>query len=272
MLPLIKPWTDVLFPGFITAVIGILGVIVALRTRDGRPRDLAAFYGALGGLALWASFGPAAGLYSVLYRLVPAFSFLRAPSRLGIIVVLCLAVLAGLGLAELQKRRERLWKPAAIALSILLAAELTTMPLRWNRAYTVPGVHLRLATLPHGAVAEFPFYREPPYYYRHSLYMLLSTYHWQPLLNGYSDHIPEDFRVIAGPVSRFPSHEAFRLLKERGIRYVLFHLNLYGSGREGLIAALREQDRYLRPLRLEESMLLYEIVAWPAASGGAATR
>jgi len=272
MLPLIGRWTDVLFPGFLTIAMGLLGVIVGLRVREGRVRDHTAFYAVLGGLAFWASFGPAAGLYSLLYRAVPAFSFLRAPSRLGIMVVLCLAVLAGLGLAELQKRRARVWRPVAIALSILLAAELTTMPLRWPRAYTVPDVHLMLATLPHGAVVEFPFYREPPDYYRHSLYMLLSTYHWQPLLNGYSDHIPDDFRVIAGPVSRFPSREAFRLLQQRGIRYALFHLNLYGSGRGNLIAALREQDRYLRPLRLEESMLLYEIVAWPAASGGAATR
>jgi hypothetical protein len=137
-------------------------------------------------------------------------------------------------------------------------------PLRWQRAYSVPGEHEALATLPPGAVAEFPFYSEPYDYYRHTLYMLLSTYHWHPLLNGYSDHVPRDFREIAAPVSRFPSEEAFRLLEARDVRYVLFHLNLYGARRDDLLAALREQGRYLRPLRIEQTMLLYEIAAWPA--------
>lgn len=264
MLPLIERWKDVLFPGFLTTAVAALGVIAARRASDGRLRDDTVFYAVLGGLAFWASFGPAAGLYGALYKTVPVFSFLRAPSRFGIVVVLCLAVLGGLGLAELQRRRARLWRPGVIVLCVLVSAELTTMPLRWQRAYTVPGEHLALAALPRGAVAEFPFYSDPLDYYRHTLYMLLSTYHWQPLLNGYSDHMPRDFREIAEPVSRFPSAEAFRLLEARNVRYVLFHLNLYGAGRRDLLAALRDQDRYLRPLRVERTMLLYEIVAWPA--------
>jgi hypothetical protein len=265
MHPLIPRWNDVLFPGFLTTAAAALALVVARRAGDGRPRDDTAFYALLAGLAFWASFGPEAGLYSALYRTVPVFSFLRAPSRFGIMVVLGLAVLGGLGLAELQRRRGRFGGAAAIVLCILLSAELTTMPLRWQRAYQVPGEHEALAALPRGAVAEFPFYSEPYDYYRHTLYMLLSTYHWQPLLNGYSDHVPREFRELAGTVSRFPSADAFRALDARGVRYVLFHLNLYGAGRDDLLAALREQDRYLRPLRIEQTMRLYEIAAWPAA-------
>jgi hypothetical protein len=62
-----------------------------------------------------------------------------------------------------------------------------------------------LATVPRGAVAEFPFYSERPNYPRHAQYMLFSTVHWQPLINGYSDYIPPDFRRSVIPMSSFPS-------------------------------------------------------------------
>lgn len=266
MLPLLGRWNEVLFPGFLNTALGATGLIIALRAGAGRVREYMVFYALLGVLALWASFGPGAGLYTILFHSVPVFSFLRAPARMGIVVVLSLAVAAGIGLAELVRRDRRIWRPVAIALSILIAAELTTMPLRWSRAPTIPGVYRMLAELPRGAVAEFPFYWRPFDFRHHSLYMLLSTYHWQPLLNGYSDHIPQDFREIAEPLSRFPTPEAFRILQERQVRYLMFHLNLYGARRRELLGALQAYADYLRPLRLEESMLLYEIVAWPPSA------
>ena len=41
-------------------------------------------------LAFWLSFGPDAGLYTAFFHTIPVFSFLRAPGRIGIVVVLCL--------------------------------------------------------------------------------------------------------------------------------------------------------------------------------------
>ena len=58
-----------------------------------------AFYAISGVLAFWISFGPAAGLYRVLFAVIPVFSLLRAPSRIGIVVVLALAVCLASGLA-----------------------------------------------------------------------------------------------------------------------------------------------------------------------------
>ena len=51
--------------------------------------------------ALWASFGPKLGLYSLLAAVVPMMSLLRTPVRLGIVVVFALAVLAGFGVRHL---------------------------------------------------------------------------------------------------------------------------------------------------------------------------
>lgn len=263
MLPWLGHWNEVLFPGFLTTMLGLAGLGVGLRAADRQVRDVTGFYVLLGGLALWASFGPGAGLYTALFHTIPLMVFLRAPGRLGILVVLCLATLAGIGLAEWRRRNQHTWRPVVIAVAMLLAAELTTMPLRWYHAWTSTDIHTMLAELPPGAVAEFPFYAEPHEWYRHGRYMVMSTFHWHPLLNGYSDYIPADFRKIAGPVSRFPTQEAFRILQERQVRYLVFHLLLYSGRRGELLNALKTYDAYLRPIRLDEHLLLYEIAAWP---------
>ncbi len=95
--------------------------------------------------------------------------------------------------------------------------------------------------------------------------MLLSTAHWQPLVNGYSDHIPQDFRDNALPLSGFPSHDSFAILEKIGARYAVFHLNLMGAEARASLVARLESDYlgYLRLLERDGDVWLYEIVAWP---------
>jgi hypothetical protein len=97
-----EPWTEVLFPGLLALILSAIGLVVGMRTRGGRARETAVLYGSLAAVAFWASLGPQAGLYRALYYL-PAFSFLRAPSRIGIVVVLSLAALASLAIARLLR-------------------------------------------------------------------------------------------------------------------------------------------------------------------------
>ena len=95
--------------------------------------------------------------------------------------------------------------------------------------------------------------------------MLASTAHWQPLINGYSDHIPRDFRDTALPLSTFPSPEAFAILEPLGARYAVFHFNLMPrESRESLIERLEVTYRdYLRPIEKDGEVWLFEIVGWP---------
>ncbi len=76
-------------------------------------------YGSLGVLAFWASFGPDAGLYTVLYRVVPLFTFLRAPSRFGLLVVFVLASLRSLALKRLVPLSSRRGRMFSAALAVL---------------------------------------------------------------------------------------------------------------------------------------------------------
>ena len=246
--------TEVLFPGFVALIGGVAGLVIGLR----RPalREVAILYGALGGIACWASFGPGAGLYTVLYRVIPPFTLMRAPSRFGVVVTLALVVLAGIAVRELASRVRRPTLVAAV-LVLITAAELA-MPLRFRQVPPVSRVYTMLATLPVGPVIELPFFSSGRELFGHARYMLNSTSHWMPLVNGYSDYIPPEFRETAPMLRAFPSVESFRLLVEKRPRYAVFHMGLFGEeDRAATAARIAEFAPYLRPLYRETDIQLY---------------
>jgi hypothetical protein len=258
----IEPFNEVLFPGVLALVLGLAGVRIA--ARDAASRELVIFYGLTAVLALWLSFGPDAGLYTAFYHTIPVFSFLRAPGRIGIVVVLCLAVFAAVTVARLLAGRSRpaLW---AAALAALAAAELMQAPLTAFRTVEpFAPAYRTLAIQPPGPVVEFPYFYERSDFPRHAYYMLNSTTHWMPLINGYSDHIPQEFRNQVRPLSSFPTRESFQILGKAGARYVLFHLNMYDRrSRERLLERIETYRAYLRPLVQEGDVWLFEIVGFP---------
>jgi hypothetical protein len=270
-LDAIPGFSEVLFPGAITLAAGLAGAWTVWRrwaTPHSPPpplaRDVAGFYALLAGLAFWASFGPDAGLYRLLFETVPVFALLRAPARMGLMVTLCLVVLSSAALAPWLRARRR---PAAwtAALVLLAALELNMAPLTALRdAPPVPEAYRVLARLPRGPLAEFPYFARRTDFPRHAEYMLGSTYHWQPLVNGYSDFIPPAFRDTAVAMSYFPTRESFRILSALGARYVVFHLNGYSrSNRADLIERIGRYQQFLRPLVQQDDVWLYEIVDWP---------
>jgi hypothetical protein len=263
MLRYLQHWNEVLFPGFLATGLGVIGAGIALKRLQNVPRDTIVFYAVVGGVALWASFGPSAGLYTLLYKLVPMFSFMHAPARLGVVVMFCLTVLAAFGVASIVRDRRRgAW--IAAALTAAAAAELAVIPIRWPEARSLPSPYRILAGLPRGPVVEMPFFYRRQDFPRHTLYMLSSTYHWQPLINGYSDVIPPDFREMVNSVSRFPSRESFAILRRLGARYAVFHVNLYEPlNRRWALEGLEEFAPYLRLIARDGDVWLYEIIDWP---------
>ena len=258
-------WHEPLFPGALALLLGLAGLAVAAarpRTSPGAvsDRETVFLYGSLGLLTVWASFGPAAGLYTALFETVPLFAFLRAPSRFGVVLPLVLGVLGSLALARVTPRARA---PVALAVAALAAWEVNVLPFPWHRAPALPKPYTLLAQLPDGPVAEFPFYGGRVAFPLHTQYMLFSTAHWKPLLNGYSDHIPADFREAAVILDSFPSNDAFAVLRRRRVRYIGVHWNMF-AGREGEIRQrLEPYMRHLRELASDELMTLYEIVSFP---------
>lgn len=298
VLKLIGRWNEVLFPGLLATVLGLMGAWIGLGLKLGsklgrkpapeqavaaseaggatsptlagfdsdRRRETTRLYVLIGAIALWASFGPSAGLYRWFYDIIPIFTFLRAPARFGIVVALVLSVLMAIAVAHFlagRTRREQ-WMLGGL-LAALVSCELATQAPDYKEGGRVSNAYRMLARLPRAPVAEFPFFYRRSDFPQHAQYMLSSTYHWQPLINGYSDHIPEDFRRIVLTLSSFPSMDGFKILKERRVRYVVFHPKGYDHR---LLARLSDRlaayQPYLHLLSRDDDAWLYEITEWPA--------
>jgi hypothetical protein len=269
MLPLIGTWGEVLFPGFIAIGLTVVATGRAAAGRQAaalpRPRHLVGFYLTLAAFALWASLGPDAGFYRMLHDSLPFFSLIRAPSRFGVLVTLAMAVLAGVALADIgvsaRPTRHRVLVGTLVALAV---ARSTAGPLILANRPDPHAVEERLRQLPRGAVAEFPFFFEAADRHRHTEYMLASTRHWQPLINGYSDHTPPQAFADMAVLATFPEREAWAVLRRRQARYVVMHWDKYGPGasphdriRAGIVGP------HLRPILDGDDVSLFEIVGWP---------
>jgi hypothetical protein len=218
------------------------------------------YYLLLALFSLWASLGPRAGLYTALYRLVPGFDFIRVPSRLTVLTVLALAVLAGMGVERLRSRR------AFPAILLLLLVEMAAFPLD-ARPYPilVSPMDRALVELEPGPVAVFPV-PDPRETIssasRHSDYMLQSTMHFLPLVNGYSGFTPRAHDRLFRKLASFPSEDGLDELQKLSVRYAVFHRVGYDEAEwKGLLTRL---DRFADRLSLRKEFdegRLYELTS-----------
>jgi hypothetical protein len=269
LLPWLGSWREVLFPGLVPLALAALVIVWTWSGARGRSplaawRPLLGFYLTLGALAAWASTGPDGGLYLALYETLPFFSLLRAPARFGVLVTLAVAVLGGFGVAALERRLAPMRRRAVLVTILALAvADSTVGALPLFDAPPVPEAVRRLAVLPRAPVAEFPYFSGPERH-RHTEYMLMSTFHWQPLVNGYSDHMPPAAAADMTTLATFPGPDAWRALREHRVRYVLVHWRLYEPAEQpALREALERLAPRLRPMVEEPAVTLYEVISWP---------
>ncbi len=258
-------WTEVMFPGALTLLLAAAGLVTAAAGRSvessGSDRETALLYGSLGVITIWASFGPEAGLYSLLYK-IPVFSFLRAPSRMAIVVVLCLVVVGGLFARRLIGQARRRAALVGIAMTAIAVIELST-PMPWEPALSLPQEYAVLAKMPRGPLAEFPFYGGREAWHLHTQYMTFSTSHWLPMMNGYSDHTPPQFRKDSFALDSFPSNDSFRVLEKARVRYIGIHWDMFGPRESEIRGRLQPFLPYLRVLAEGPRVTFYEILGFP---------
>jgi hypothetical protein len=258
---------EVLFPGLVMTLFAIAGFAMSARPgASASDRRVVGMYAVIAIFAAWASFGPQAGLFGWLAKLVPFMSFIRAPARFGILVAFGVAVVAAFGVSALLARFAPARRAAiAVALVGLTAVELFAS---WGSLYRavdrVPEEYRVLATLPRGGVFEYFFPYQPNDLGRHTRYMFWSMWHWQPLINGYSDFIPGDFRDMARPVNGFPDLKSFQILKAHQAHYVVVHLDSWTEQDSKEVQdRFQSYERYLRPILKTTKTWLFEIVDWP---------
>jgi hypothetical protein len=257
--------TENLFPGLVVVFLALAALARIAPVPADPDRHDALGYGAIAVFAAWGSFGPHAGLYAVMMRVLPGMSLLRAPARLGPIVIFALAMLAGFGLSRLERGRRWL---GPVSVAVLVLELWVPWPVRAmappERAYRM------LASLPRGGVLELPFHYLSSDFHEHTRAMARSIVNWQPLLNGYSDFIPDDFYALAMPITNFPDAASFAILREHSVKYVIIRMGEYNAYRQTMLDRFPPYERYLHKLTDDDDVWLYEIVAWPEGISSAA--
>ena len=82
---------------------------------------------------------------------------------------------------------------------------------------------------------------------RDAVYSYMSTFHWKPLLNGYSGYYPRSYLARLDRLEKFPDFQAMESLREDDVTYVIVHADTYSSAEfESIVEALT--DSRLRPL------------------------
>lgn len=211
-----------LFPGVVAVVLAASAFASGVAWRDRRARMAVA----IGVLGLAFSFGPGLPGYGWLHEHITLLGGIRNAARWGWLVLLAIAVLAGFGLAELERRRG--WsgpRAAAIgmALALLVTAEAMRTPVGFTPFDGFPRIYDRLAGGPRVVLAEFPLYSGATVS-RNGPYVLNNTRYFQPLINGYSGFQSPAFERRAAILRRFPAGDAMDELRRLGVTHVTVHV------------------------------------------------
>jgi hypothetical protein len=210
------------FPGIVAIALACLAFAWPEWRRDARLRMCTVAGIGCAGVSML----PRTPIFPVLYDLIPLFKAIRVEARLGHFVLLMIAIAAGYGVAGLRTRwgNSRTWPAVAFALCALANLEALRAPLFYRTFGYIPPVYETLARERDAVVVELPFY-PPGGSFRSAGYMLNSTIHWKPILNGYSGMRPGSYNETYDAIRNFPDDAALAALHERGVTHVVVHQN-----------------------------------------------
>ena len=184
--------------------------------------------------ALWLTFGPH-GPFLILYRYVPGFEGLRAPTRCHVFIMLVLAAFAAFGLRYLTHKLSGLKKSAlSILAPLIILVECLSLPIPCVSVpvkKAIPAVYQWLAEQKGEdfALLELPFPQQGEGVGSvECSRAYFSAYHWKRLVNGYSGYFPPLYSELRrrwnGGCS---AAQNIRDLKALGVRYMVFHYSMF---------------------------------------------
>ena len=223
---------DSFFPGIVLIVMAVAAVALSFRAgRNEEPtltRRRVLMLIVIGAAGVVLSLGTATPVYGWIYTIFPPMHGLRAAARFGNLFLLAMSALAAFGLAQLRRR-----VPSAIAATIGVAAlvlanaEALRAPFDYRPFTGIPRLYALLADQPHVVLAEVPFYPRQAVF-ENAEYVLNSTTHWQPLMNGYSGYTPASYVDYANVFWYFPRDYAIDAMKRAGVTHVMVHPDRFG--------------------------------------------
>jgi hypothetical protein len=215
-----KDPVDSFFPGLVILALALIAIAIAWRRGDAieslRSRVIMLAAIAVTGFVL--SLGTATPVYGLIFRIFPPMQGLRAAARFGNLFLLGVALLGGLGLAAWKRP---VW--VAVAAIVLINVESLRAPFQYRRFTGIPALYDAIAAEPGPVVvAEQPFYPRWAVF-ENAQYVLNSTAHWRPLMNGYSGYTPESYQRYADSFWYFPEERAMKAMKDAGVTHVVVH-------------------------------------------------
>ena len=220
-----KDPVDSFFPGIVILGLATLAGVLAFRRRaEGDDaatvtKRRVVMLVAIGVTGFILSLGTATPIYGWVFNVFSPMQGLRVAARFGNLFLLAVAMLGGIGLA--------LWRPSRyVGLTLLLLVNLESLraPFAYTRFDGIPGLYRLLADEPGPVVlAEQPFFPRSGIFLN-SPYVLASTAHWRPLMNGYSGYTPASYQRYADAFWYFPEDWAIKAMKDAGVTHVMVHV------------------------------------------------
>ena len=235
---------DSFFPGFVVIVFACAAIVAAARdaARDHGFRRRVVMLGAIAISGFVLSLGTRTPLYAWLYDLFPPVRGLRAAARFGNLFLLGMSVLAGLGLAWVRQRYQTSRAGAVLGVAAVLLAngEALRAPFEYRVFTGIPRLYSLLADEPRVVLAEVPFF-PPQAVFENAEYVLNSTAHWKPLMNGYSGYTPASYTEYADVFWYFPRDYAIDAMKRAGVTHVMVHPDRFGGEGADVLRAVEKR-------------------------------
>jgi len=177
----------------------------------------------------------------------------RVFSRMVVVVMLGLVLLAAIGVASIvQGRRFALQGTLLAIVLVVVAADLwTAQPASGTNKIGAPATYLKLANMPDGIAVEYPLLPAEQSRYADIFYQ---AWHDKPIVNGYFAGSPDENRALR--LSDLSDPAVARDLKALGVRYVLVRQDLEAAG----LPDPGQPEEGFRLITRDPFIALYELV------------
>ncbi len=163
------------------------------------------------------------------HMFVPFMASIRWWVRFGLVTVLGVAVLAGLGLDDLQRRYSRLMRRNAVTALLLLGivVEFAAFPFTagLSRVAPQPVDRWLAAQAGKGAVIQFPLIKS-----KNGPALYAYVFHRKPLAYGFGSFYPPAWQAAEERLADFPDDASLAILRQWDVRYVIVSPSLYDAG------------------------------------------
>ncbi len=109
---------------------------------------------------------------------------------------------------------------ATVVIAVLITAESLMAPIGYFQYRGIPLIYDSLSAVRGAVLVHFPMY-SPAFFQDNAPYMLASTRHWHPMLNGYSGFVPPSYRTHQAQLGGFPDDQSLSVLRSLGVTHVI---------------------------------------------------